>query len=98
MTEVIPLSRLAKTMLALPDDRAAGELERARPASSWINRRPESLAFQGFPDNSILLDAKCSAAEAQSKKSNKDFLDKLKRGMTEVIPLSHFQSFQISGQ
>ena len=29
----------------MKDDRAAGELEGARPASSWINRRPQSLDF-----------------------------------------------------
>ena len=37
------------------------------------------MISQGFPDNSILPEAKCSAAEAQSKKSVKDFFDKLKR-------------------
>ena len=61
-----------------PDFRAAGELEGVRPASSTIIRRPETLDFQVFPDNSILLEAKCSAAEAQSKKFGTDFFDKLK--------------------
>ena len=29
----------------MKDDRVAGELEGARPASSWINRRPKGLDF-----------------------------------------------------
>ena len=34
-----------KKPAVMKDNRAAGELEGARPASSWINRRPESLDF-----------------------------------------------------
>ena len=37
-----------KKPAALSEDRAAGELEGARPASSWINRRPKRLIYQAF--------------------------------------------------
>jgi len=37
--------RLSKNNIRSDDDRAAGELEGARPASSTINRRPERLDF-----------------------------------------------------
>jgi hypothetical protein len=40
---------------------------------------PEKPGISGFFGNSILPQAKCSAAEAQSKKSGMDFFDKLKR-------------------
>jgi hypothetical protein len=39
---------------------------------------PEKPDISGFSGNSILPEAKCSAAEAQSKKSGMDFFDKLK--------------------
>ncbi len=64
---------------SMPVDRAAGELEGARPTSNTINRRPKTLAVQVFSDNSILPEAKYSAAEAPSKKSATDFFDKLKK-------------------
>ena len=69
--------RLSKNRGPRSDFRAAGELEGARPASNTIIRRPGTLDFQVLPDNSILLEAKYSAAEAQSKKPGKDFFDKL---------------------
>ena len=63
----------------MPVDRAAGELEGARPASNTINRRPKTLAVQVFSENRFLPEAKYSAAEAPSKKSVTDFFDKLKK-------------------
>ncbi len=39
---------------------------------------PEKPEISGFSGNSILPEAKCSAAEAQSKKSAMDFFDKLR--------------------
>ena len=39
------LPETVKKPADMKDDRAAGELEGARPASSWINRRPKGLDF-----------------------------------------------------
>ena len=71
------IDRLSKNLAAAPDDRAAGELEGARPASSTIARRSKRLENQGFSKTAFCVRPKCSAGKAQSKKSTKDFFDKL---------------------
>ena len=74
---MVGVLRLSKKLVTTYDNRAAGELEGARPASNTINRRLKRLDFQGFSDNSILPQAKCSAAKRRQKSPNKGFFDKL---------------------
>ena len=57
-------------------NRAAGELEGARPASNWIGERPKKPVL-GFFGYRILPSGKIRARKAQSKKSHRDFFDKL---------------------
>ena len=63
--------------------RRAVRLSKNLRYGGWIEQRGSSrgqgpLRISGFFGNSILPQAKCSAAEAQSKKSGMDFFDKQK--------------------
>ena len=58
-------------------NREAGELEGARPASNWISERPK-MPISGIFGYRILPSGKIRARKAQSKKSQMDFFDKLK--------------------
>ena len=52
-----------KNLAEASNDRAAGELEGARPASNTIARRPKSLDFSRFFGNSILSSDKMLGGE-----------------------------------
>ena len=71
---------LSKNLAAASDDRAAGELEGARPASSTIARRSKSLAEQGFSKTAFCVRPKCSAGKRSQRSPPRDFFDKLGRG------------------
>ena len=72
------LSRLSKNFAVEPVDRAAGELEGARPASNTIRRRLKKLALSSFFRYSILPFGKMLGGRSLSKKSVQGFFDKLK--------------------
>ena len=57
-------------------NRAAGELEGARPASNWISERPK-MPISGIFGYRILPSGKIRARKAQSKKTQMDFFDNL---------------------
>ena len=82
-----PYMRLSKNLAEWSTDRAAGELEGARPASNTIARRSEKPCFSRLFGNSILCSAKMLGGKAQSNKVlPKDFFDKLRQSPGSMIP------------
>ena len=71
--------RLSKNLAEMSTDRAAGELEGARPASSTIARRSKSLENQGFSKTAFCVRPKCSAGKRSQKSPIRDFFDKLRK-------------------
>ncbi|MBQ9044744.1 MAG: hypothetical protein IJ112_02205, partial [Oscillospiraceae bacterium] len=62
-----------------PRNRAAGELEGARPASSQIHRRRKSLENLWFSSDLLFAQQTYRRLRSLSKMSVKDFFDKLGR-------------------
>ena len=85
--------RLSKNDAAMSTDRAAGELEGARPASSTIRRRPKKAETQPFSGYRIWADAKMRGGRSAGKKSARTFLTSCGTGPLQnenfaAVPLS----------
>jgi len=67
------------------ENRAAGELEGGKTRLEYNQTPPPKLDFSSFWDKAFCILTKCSAAEAQSKKSVMDFFDTQRARIAKAI-------------